>query len=40
MRQIQRSCYKKMEAEMGGRHCKPRELLEPQKLEEVGRTLP
>ena len=40
MRQIQRSCYKKMEAEKGGRCCKPRELLEPQKLEEVGRTLP
>ena len=37
MRQIQRSCYKKMEAEKGGRCCKPRELLEPQKLEKLRR---
>ena len=39
-RQTQRSCHKKMEAETGGRCCKPRELLEPKKLEEAGRTLP
>lgn len=38
MRQIQRSCYKKMEAEMGGRHCKPRELLSPRSWKSVGRT--